>query len=139
MIIKVLFLLYSWIILVVLVIIVIIVNLFYVVSILNDFFVLEVWLFIMNCVINVVNCFYVVVFCVEFGQCGYMLIGDEEYFIDYIEMLSVIGELMDEVEVSFFFLDINDQLICIEKFLFLIKVKVNEVIEVVELYKEGKE
>lgn len=37
-----------------------------------------------------------------------MLIGDEEYFIDYIEMLSVIGELMDEVEVSFFFLDIND-------------------------------
>lgn len=64
---KFLFLLYSWIIMVIVVIVVIIVNLFYVVKILDDLLLLEVRLFIINCVINVVNKLYVVVLWVEFG------------------------------------------------------------------------
>ena len=139
MITKVLSSLYSWIILVVLVIIVITANSFYVVSTLNDLSALEARLFTTNRVINAVNRLHVAVLRVESGQRGYMLTGDEEYLTDYTETLSVIGELMDEVEVSSFSSDINDQSIRIEELLSLTKAKINEVIEVVELYKEGKE
>ena len=139
MITKVLSSLYSWIILVVLVIIVITANSFYVVSTLNDLSALEARLFTTNRVINAVNRLHVAVLRVESGQRGYMLTGDEEYLTDYTETLSVVGELMDEVEVSSFSSDINDQSIRIEELLSLTKAKINEVIEVVELYKEGKE
>jgi len=139
MITKVLSSLYSWIILVVLVIVVITANSFYVVSTLNDLSALEARLFTTNRVINAVNRLHVAVLRVESGQRGYMLTGDEEYLTDYTETLGVIGELMDEVEVSSFSSDINDQSVRIEKLLALTKAKINEVIEVVELYKAGNE
>ena len=139
MITKVLSSLYSWIILVVLVIVVITANSFYVVSTLNDLSALEARLFTTNRVINAVNRLHVAVLRVESGQRGYMLTGDEEYLTDYTETLSVIGELMDEVEVSSFSSDIEEQSARIEKLLALTKEKVNEVIEGVELYKAGNE
>ena len=139
MITKVLSSLYSWIILVVLVIVVITANSFYVVSTLNDLSALEARLFTTNRVINAVNRLHVAVLRVESGQRGYMLTGDEEYLTDYTETLGVIGELMDEVEVSSFSSDINDQSVRIEKLLALTKAKINEVIEGVELYKTGNE
>lgn len=139
MITKVLSSLYSWIILVVLVIIVITANSFYVVSTLNDLSALEARLFTTNRVINAVNRLHVAVLRVESGQRGYMLTADEKYLADYSETLSVIGELMEEVEVSSFSSDINEQSERIEKLLQFTKAKVNEVIEVVELIKEGKE
>ena len=139
MITKVLSSLYSWIILVVLVIVVITANSFYVVSTLNDLSALEARLFTTNRVINAVNRLHVAVLRVESGQRGYMLTGDEEYLTDYTETLGVIGELMDEVEVSSFSSDINDQSVRIEKLLALTKAKINEVIEGVELYKAGNE
>lgn len=139
MITKVLSSLYSWIILVVLVIVVITANSFYVVSTLNDLSALEARLFTTNRVINAVNRLHVAVLRVESGQRGYMLTGDEEYLTDYTETLGVIGELMDEVEVSSFSSDIEDQSVRIEKLLALTKAKINEVIEVVELYKAGNE
>ena len=139
MITKVLSSLYSWIILVVLVIVVITANSFYVVSTLNDLSALEARLFTTNRVINAVNRLHVAVLRVESGQRGYMLTGDEEYLTDYTETLGVIGELMDEVEVSSFSSDINDQSVHIEKLLALTKAKINEVIEGVELYKAGNE
>lgn len=139
MITKVLSSLYSWIILVVLVIVVITANSFYVVSTLNDLSALEARLFTTNRVINAVNRLHVAVLRVESGQRGYMLTGDEEYLTDYTETLGVIGELMDEVEVSSFSSDINDQSVRIEKLLALTKAKINEVIEVVEFYKAGNE
>ena len=139
MITKVLSSLYSWIILVVLVIVVITANSFYVVSTLNDLSALEARLFTTNRVINAVNRLHVAILRVESGQRGYMLTDDEEYLTDYTETLGVIGELMDEVEVSSFSSDINDQSVRIEELLKLTKAKVNEVIEVVELVKEGRE
>ncbi|MFZ8200328.1 sensor histidine kinase [Alteromonas portus] len=139
MITKVLSSLYSWIILVVLVIVVMTANSFYVVSTLNDLSALEARLFTTNRVINAVNRLHVAILRVESGQRGYMLTDDEEYLTDYTETLGVIGELMDEVEVSSFSSDINDQSVRIEELLKLTKAKVNEVIEVVELLKEGRE
>lgn len=139
MITKVLSSLYSWIILVVLVIVVITANSFYVVSTLNDLSALEARLFTTNRVINAVNRLHVAILRVESGQRGYMLTDDEKYLTDYTETLGVIGELMDEVEVSSFSSDIGDQSVRIEELLQLTKAKVNEVIEVVELVKEGRE
>lgn len=139
MITKVLSSLYSWIILVVLIIVVITANSFYVVSTLNDLSALEARLFTTNRVINAVNRLHVAVLRVESGQRGYMLTDDEGYLTDYTETLGMIGELMDEVEVSSFSSDISDQSERIEELLELTKAKVNEVIEVVELVKEGKE
>ncbi|OJF68410.1 histidine kinase [Alteromonas sp. V450] len=139
MITKVLSSLYSWIILVVLVIVVITANSFYVVSTLNDLSALEARLFTTNRVINAVNRLHVAVLRVESGQRGYMLTKDDNYLADYTETLGVISELMDEVEVSSFSSDINNQSERIGELLSLTKQKVNEVIEVVELIKEGKE
>lgn len=139
MITKVLSSLYSWIILVVLVIVVITANSFYVVSTLNDLSALEARLFTTNRVINAVNRLHVAVLRVESGQRGYMLTKDENYLADYTETLGVINELMDEVEVSSFSSDINNQSERISELLSLTKQKVNEVIDVVELIKEGKE
>ena len=136
---KVLSSIYSWIVIVVLVIVVITANSFYVVSTLNDLSALEARLFTTNRVINAINRLHVAVLRVESGQRGYMLTDDEKYLTDYSESLSVIGELMSEVEVSSFSSDIDDQSVRIEELLDLTKAKVNEVIRVVELIKEGNE
>ena len=136
---KVLSSIYSWIVIVVLVIVVITANSFYVVSTLNDLSALEARLFTTNRVINAINRLHVAVLRVESGQRGYMLTDDEKYLTDYSESLSVIGELMSEVEVSSFSSDIDDQSIRIDELLNLTKAKVNEVIRVVELIKEGNE
>jgi len=138
MITKVLSSLYSWIILVVLVIIVITANSFYVVSTLNDLSALEARLFTTNRVINAVNRLHVAVLRVESGQRGYMITEDDAYLSDYMETLGTIGELMEEVEVSSFSSDIEEQTQRIELLLALTKTKINEVIEVVELYKAGQ-
>ena len=106
---KVLSSIYSWIVIVVLVIVVITANSFYVVSTLNDLSALEARLFTTNRVINAINRLHVAVLRVESGQRGYMLTDDEKYLTDYSESLSVIGELMSEVEVSSFSSDIDDQ------------------------------
>ena len=134
---KVLSSIYSWIILVVVIIVVMTANSFYVVSTLNDLSALEARLFTTNRVINAVNRLHVAVLRVESGQRGYMLTDDEEYLTDYTESLGVIGELMDEVEVSSFSSDIDEQTVRIEELLKLTKAKVNEVIQAVELVKEG--
>ncbi|MCZ8530517.1 sensor histidine kinase [Alteromonas sp. PRIM-21] len=136
---KVLSSIYSWIILVVVIIVVMTANSFYVVSTLNDLSALEARLFTTNRVINAVNRLHVAVLRVESGQRGYMLTDDEEYLTDYTETLGVIGELMDEVEVSSFSSDIDEQSVRIEELLYLTKAKINEVIKVVELIKEGKQ
>lgn len=136
---KVLSSIYSWIVIVVLVIVVITANSFFVVSTLNDLSALEARLFTTNRVINAINRLHVAVLRVESGQRGYMLTDDEKYLTDYSESLSVIGELMSEVEVSSFSSDIDDQSVRIEELLDLTKAKVNEVIRVVELIKEGNE
>lgn len=135
---KILSSIYSWIILVVLIIVVMTANSFYVVSTLNDLSALEARLFTTNRVINAVNRLHVAVLRVESGQRGYMLTDDEEYLTDYTETLGVISELMDEVEVSSFSSDINEQSVRIEELISLTKAKVNEVIGVVELVKEGR-
>lgn len=136
---KVLSSIYSWIVIVVFVIVVITANSFYVVSTLNDLSALEARLFTTNRVINAVNRLHVAVLRIESGQRGFMLTNDEKYLADYTQTLGVIGELMDEVEVSSFSSDIEVQDERIERLLELTKAKVNEVIQVVELIKEGKE
>ncbi|GFD67848.1 ATP-binding protein [Alteromonas sp. KUL106] len=136
---KVLSSIYSWIVIVVFVIAVITANSFYVVSTLNDLSALEARLFTTNRVINAVNRLHVAVLRIESGQRGFMLTNDEKYLADYTQTLGVIGELMDEVEVSSFSSDIEVQNERIERLLELTKAKVNEVIQVVELIKEGKE
>ncbi|GFD91830.1 histidine kinase [Alteromonas sp. KUL156] len=136
---KVLSSIYSWIVIVVFVIVVITANSFYVVSTLNDLSALEARLFTTNRVINAVNRLHVAVLRIESGQRGFMLTNDAKYLADYTQTLGVIGELMDEVEVSSFSSDIEVQNERIERLLELTKAKVNEVIQVVELIKEGKE
>lgn len=135
---KILSSIYSWIILVVLIIVVMTANSFYVVSTLNDLSALEARLFTTNRVINAVNRLHVAVLRVESGQRGFILTNDLEYLTDYTETLGVISELMDEVEVSSFSSDINEQSVRIEELLNLTKAKVNEVIGIVELVKEGR-
>ena len=130
---------YSWIIIVVFVIVVITANSFYVVNTLNDLSALEARLFTTNRVINAVNRLHVAVLRIESGQRGFMLTDDEKYLADYTETLGLINEVMDEVEVSSFSSDIKVQTDRIEQLLVLTKAKVNEVIEVVELVKAGKE
>ncbi len=136
---KVLSSVYSWIIIVVFVIVVITANSFYVVNTLNDLSALEARLFTTNRVINAVNRLHVAVLRIESGQRGFMLTDDEKYLADYTETLGLINEVMDEVEVSSFSSDIKVQTDRIEQLLLLTKAKVNEVIEVVELVKAGKE
>ena len=136
---KVLSSVYSWIIIVVFVIVVITANSFYVVNTLNDLSALEARLFTTNRVINAVNRLHVAVLRIESGQRGFMLTDDEKYLADYTETLGLINEVMDEVEVSSFSSDIEVQTDRIEQLLVLTKAKVNEVIEVVELVKAGKE
>ena len=136
---KVLSSVYSWIIIVVFVIVVITANSFYVVNTLNDLSALEARLFTTNRVINAVNRLHVAVLRIESGQRGFMLTDDEKYLADYTETLGLINEVMDEVEVSSFSSDIKVQTDRIEQLLVLTKAKVNEVIEVVELVKAGKE
>ena len=136
---KVLSSVYSWIIIVVFVIVVITANSFYVVNTLNDLSALEARLFTTNRVINAVNRLHVAVLRIESGQRGFMLTDDEKYLADYKETLGLINEVMDEVEVSSFSSDIEVQTDRIEQLLVLTKAKVNEVIEVVELVKAGRE
>ena len=136
---KVLSSVYSWIIIVVFVIVVITANSFYVVNTLNDLSALEARLFTTNRVINAVNRLHVAVLRIESGQRGFMLTDDEKYLADYTETLGLINEVMDEVEVSSFSSDIKVQTDRIEQLLVLTKAKVNEVIEVVELVKAGRE
>lgn len=136
---KVLSSVYSWIIIVVFVIAVITANSFYVVSTLNDLSALEARLFNTNRVINAVNRLHIAVLRIESGQRGFMLTEDDEYLADYTETLGVINEVMDEVEVSSFSSDIQEQTNRMEQLLELTKTKVNEVIEVVELIKAGRE
>lgn len=136
---KVLSSVYSWIIIVVFVIVVITANSFYVVNTLNDLSALEARLFTTNRVINAVNRLHVAVLRIESGQRGFMLTDDEKYLADYTETLGLINEVMDEVEVSSFSSDIKVQTGRIEQLLLLTKAKVNEVVEVVELVKAGKE
>lgn len=132
---KVLSSIYSWIILAVLVVAVITANSFYVVNTLNDLSALEARLFTTNRVINAVNRLHVAVLRIESGQRGYMLTGDEEYLTDYTETLEVISEVMEEVEVSAYSSDIAHQPQRIGELLSLTKLKINEVIEAVELVK----
>jgi len=136
---KVLSSVYSWIIIVVFVIVVITANSFYVVNTLNDLSALEARLFTTNRVINAVNRLHVAVLRIESGQRGFMLTDDEKYLADYTETLGLINEVMDEVEVSSFSSDIKVQTDRIDQLLLLTKAKVNEVVEVVELVKAGKE
>ena len=136
---KVLSSVYSWIIIVVFVIVVITANSFYVVNTLNDLSALEARLFTTNRVINAVNRLHVAVLRIESGQRGFMLTDDEKYLADYTETLGLINEVMDEVEVSSYSSDIKVQTDRIEQLLLLTKAKVNEVVEVVELVKAGKE
>ena len=136
---KVLSSVYSWIIIVVFVIAVITANSFYVVSTLNDLSALEARLFKTNRVINAVNRLHIAVLRIESGQRGFMLTEDDKYLADYTETLGVISEVMDEVEVSSFSSDIQEQTNRMEQLLELTKTKVNEVIEVVELIKAGRE
>lgn len=137
MITKLLSSLYSWIIIVVLVIVVMTANSFYVVSTLNDLSALEARLFTTNRVINAVNRLHVAVLRVESGQRGYMLTDNEDYLTDYTETLSVLTELIDEVEVSAFSSDIEEQPARISELLELTRLKINEMIEAVELTKSG--
>lgn len=134
---KLLSSLYSWIIIVVLVIVVMTANSFYVVSTLNDLSALEARLFTTNRVINAVNRLHVAVLRVESGQRGYMLTDNEDYLTDYTETLSVLTELIDEVEVSAFSSDIEEQPARISELLELTRLKINEMIETVELTKSG--
>ncbi|BFT30016.1 hypothetical protein D210916BOD24_11920 [Alteromonas sp. D210916BOD_24] len=132
---RVLSSIYSWIILAVLVIAIITANSFYVVSTLNDLSALEARLFTTNRVINAVNRLHVAVLRIESGQRGFMLTGDEEYLTDYTETLGIVSEVMEEVEVSAYSSDIEQQPQRISELLALTKLKINEVIEAVELAK----
>lgn len=110
-------------------------NSFYVVSTLNDLSALEARLFTTNRVINAVNRLHVAVLRVESGQRGYMLTNDTDYLADYEETLGNLNELMEEVEVSSFSSDIENQAHRIAELLSLTKRKINEMIEAVELTK----
>ena len=132
---KVLSSIYSWIIIVIVVISVITANSFYVVSTLNDLSALEARLFTTNRVINAVNRLHVAVLRVESGQRGYMLTNNTDYLADYEETLGNLTELMEEVEVSSYSSDIENQKQRITNLLSLTKRKINEMIEAVELTK----
>jgi signal transduction histidine kinase len=132
---KVLSSIYSWIIIVIVVISVITANSFYVVSTLNDLSALEARLFTTNRVINAVNRLHVAVLRVESGQRGYMLTNNTDYLADYEETLGNLTELMEEVEVSSYSSDIENQKQRITHLLSLTKRKINEMIEAVELTK----
>jgi len=132
---RVLSSIYSWIIIVIVVISVITANSFYVVSTLNDLSALEARLFTTNRVINAVNRLHVAVLRVESGQRGYMLTNNTDYLADYEETLGNLTELMEEVEVSSYSSDIENQKQRITNLLSLTKRKINEMIEAVELTK----
>ena len=132
---RVLSSIYSWIIIVIVVISVITANSFYVVNTLNDLSALEARLFTTNRVINAVNRLHVAVLRVESGQRGYMLTNNTDYLADYEETLGNLTELMEEVEVSSYSSDIENQKQRITNLLSLTKRKINEMIEAVELTK----
>ncbi|NDV90635.1 histidine kinase [Alteromonas sp. 345S023] len=130
--------LYSWIIMVIVVIVVITANSFYVVKTLDELTVLESHLFTTNRVINSVNKLHVAVLRAESGQRGFLLTQDEAYLTDYIDTLNSFSSIADEVEVSAQSSDLPQQDARIDKLLVLAKNKINGMIELVELVREGR-
>lgn len=130
--------LYSWIIMVIVVIVVITANSFYVVKTLDELAVLESHLFTTNRVINAVNKLHVAVLRAESGQRGFLLTKDEAYLTEYTDTLNSFSSIVDEVEVSAHASGLPQQDTRIDKLLLLAQSKINGMIELVELVRDGQ-
>ncbi|MCU7555852.1 CHASE3 domain-containing protein [Alteromonas sp. ASW11-19] len=134
---KILSSLYSWVAMVAVVLLVITANSFYVVHTLEELASLEARIFTTNRVINSLNTLHVAVLRAESGQRGYLLTQEEEYLANYTETLNQINGLIDQVEISGLASDLPGQVSRIENLLRLAKAKLNTIIRVVELTREG--
>jgi len=129
---------YSWISLVTIIIIIITGNAFYVISTLDELASLERQLFSTNRVINAINKLHVAVLRAESGQRGFLLTKDESYLNDYTFTLNSLTELLSEVENASLDSDLPEQEENIYELITLTKSKLNELIETVELTRQGE-
>lgn len=112
---------FVWILMIVLIVVVIVVNLVYIIYMLNELVVVEGCIFMINKVIDLINVLYVVVLCMEFGQCGFLLFDDLVYLEDYEKIFNEVNQFIDQVEENVIKLDYDEQSECIEQFIYLVK------------------
>ena len=129
---------YSWVALVAIVIVVITANSFYVVSTLDQMAALEARLFTTNRIINSLNELNVAILKTESGQRGYLITQDEQYLDSYTQTLNELNDLLDEVEASASLSEYPKAAARINELLSLSRDKFNELIETVELAREGE-
>lgn len=129
---------YSWITLVAIVLIVITGNAFYIVSTLDELAELESRLFTTNKVINATNQLHMAVLRAESGQRGYLLTRDEAYLADYTTTLNRVNSLLEEVEKTAHISEQPEQWGNINALLSLSRTKLNELVNTVELSRNGE-
>ncbi|WP_137166674.1 sensor histidine kinase [Salinimonas lutimaris] len=129
--------LYSWIALVGIIVLIITGNSFYVVNTLDKLAGLEARLFTTNRVIGAINTLHMAVLRAESGQRGFLLTQDEAYLVDYTKTLNRLNTLIEEVDISAQASDLPDQDEKVQELIRLSKEKVNEMMQTVEVARDG--
>ncbi|MEC9260394.1 MAG: CHASE3 domain-containing protein, partial [Pseudomonadota bacterium] len=128
----------SSILLITLVIIVIAANSTYTIHTLDELALLERRLFTTNQVINSINTLHLAVLRTESGQRGYLLADREAYLDDYEETLNKVNNIIEQVEANAIRSDFTEQEVRLQQLVDLSKAKLSELIETVELARQGR-
>lgn len=128
----------SSILLVTLVIVVIAANSTYTIHTLDELATLERRLFTTNKVINSINTLHLAVLRTESGQRGYLLSDRERYLVDYDITLDKVNTVIQQVEDNAISSDFEDQEERLQSLVQLSKAKLSELIETVELARQGR-
>ena len=128
----------SSILLVTLVIIVIAANSTYTIHTMDELALLERRLFTTNQVINSINTLHLAVLRTESGQRGYLLADREAYLDDYEKTLNKVNTIIEQVEANAIRSDFAEQEERLQQLINLSKAKLSELIETVELARQGR-
>lgn len=128
----------SSILLVTLVIIVIAANSTYTIHTMDELASLERRLFTTNQVINSINTLHLAVLRTESGQRGFLLADRERYLVDYEKTLDKVNNIIEQVEANAIRSDFTEQEVRLQQLVDLSKAKLSELIETVELTRQGR-
>lgn len=128
----------SSILLVTLVIIVIAANSTYTIHTMDELASLERRLFTTNQVINSINTLHLAVLRTESGQRGFLLADRERYLVDYEKTLDKVNNIIEQVEANAIRSDFTEQEVRLQQLIDLSKAKLSELIETVELTRQGR-
>ena len=99
---------------------------------------LERRLFTTNQVINSINTLHLAVLRTESGQRGFLLADRERYLVDYEKTLDKVNNIIEQVEANAIRSDFTEQEVRLQQLVDLSKAKLSELIETVELTRQGR-